>query len=590
MLGCKTPEPEQQQGGDALGVPQGLVLHSATETSLAFQWGSVEGAEGYRYKVLKGNAEFTDGSTDRRNVILNSLESGVTYSLAVCAFRGSEESPYTDFVEGTTIGNEPIVPPSPIEPIGNADEIMAMMLIPAAELAEGSARAFPGAEGCGRLTTGGRGGRVLHVTNLNDSGEGSLRWAIGQSGARTIVFDVAGIIDLKSNLVINKGDVTIAGQSAPGDGICLRNYTLRIAADNVIIRFIRCRMGDLAKNEDDAMNGYAGGSGTISNVIIDHCSMSWSTDECASFYGVKDFTLQYCIISESLRKSIHAKSEHGYGGLWGGTDASYHHNLLAHHDSRNPRFDHDYLNLNKGPLHFYNNVIYNWRSNSGYGGESKAGQEPRKINITNNYYKPGPASSNRSRIVNPTTKCSNCESGSPTSVVPGKFWVEGNYMYGSTDVTNDNWQGVHPDDKTRLDECKASAYQGTRPAMQSAEDAFETVLTKAGASLSRDRIDTRIVNETRNGTTSCKGSNGSTNGMIDSQDDAGGWPVYKASDEQKANAIDSDSDGIPDLYEDLMGLDRDNATDAAAYTIDYTGRKYSNLELYLHYIVRNIIY
>jgi len=482
-------------------------------------------------------------------------------------------------------GSSPEPQPQP-EPEPEPVDYYAQFLMPAAQ-EDGITRAFPGAEGGGYVTTGGRGGTILHVTRLeDDSAEGSLRWAVNQSGARTIVFDTGGIIELKSRLEIKNGDLTIAGQTAPGDGICIKGQNVRIKTDNVIIRFLRFRMGDESMTEDDPLNCYTGDIPGYSNIIIDHCSLSWSTDECGTFYGVSDFTLQYCIISESLKESIHGKGSHGYGGIWGGQNASFHHNLLAHHNSRNPRFDHDFVSALKGPVHFYNNIIYNWGSNSAYGGESSPGQSPKQINIVSNYYKAGPATSkHNSRIVNPTTSCDKCSPSSAANAVPAKMYVDGNHVDGYPAVTADNWTGVEPDDAAKKTSIKSDAYLGTKPStIQDATAAYTSVLQKAGASLVRDAVDIRVVTETKTGTYTYNGSNGSTGGLIDSQSDVGGWPSYS----KGTAATDTDKDGMPDSFEDSFGLNKSDPSDAIKKTLDKYGR-YSNFEMYLHYLVRQVI-
>lgn len=419
--------------------------------------------------------------------------------------------------------------------------------------------AFPGAEGFGCYTTGGRGGQVLCVTNLNDEGEGSLRAALQKKGPRIIVFKVSGVIHLTRSLDINKGDVTIAGQTAPGEGITIAGHPVKIKSSNVIIRYLRFRLGDMNKVEADAVSCIGGHNGkpAFENIILDHCTMSWSTDECATFYGNRNFTMQWCLVSESLRKSVHSKGKHGYGGIWGGDGASFHHNLLAHHDSRNPRFCHPGITEVAGVIDFRNNVIYNWGENTAYGGNT------RTINIVNNYYKPGPATlKNRSRIFQPYAPY-------------GKFYVDGNYVEGQESVTTDNWKGIKP--KTEVDKATLVAYfpfSYEAVSTQSATKAYQLVLENAGASLVRDAIDQRIVNEVRKGTFTF-----GDKGLINSQEQVGGF--LKVSSQVSVD-IDSDGDGMPDVWEVDHNLNPNDATDAAANTVD---KMYTNVEVYINSIV-----
>ena len=454
----------------------------------------------------------------------------------------------------------------------------------------GKVLAFPGADGGGRYTTGGRGTSIYAVTSLEDDPldvkVGTLRYAIQAKGRRIIVFKVAGRVDLVSDLRVESGNVTILGQSAPGDGICVSGCPVVVKADNVIIRFMRFRMGDLHKKEGDALTIEKGHK----NIMIDHCSCSWSTDECVSMYGVKEATVQYCIISESLNNSVHTKGAHGYGGIWGGESTTFHHNLLAHHSSRVPRFDHDYVTeSNIGPTDFINNVVYNWKSNSAYGGESRGTTgNQRQYNFIANYYKPGPATNSgvRTRLLNPTTKCSNCGS----SVTPGKFYLLGNIMTSSATVSSDNWAGVYPDESSKKDLCYSNSrftFDYCMKDEQTAKQAYEKVLAKAGCSLRRDVIDARIVNEVRDSTYTYEGSNRdvekskwSLKGLIDTPDDVGGWPEYKGTQAQ-----DTDNDGIPDTWETAHGLNPEDPSDAKTTTLS---APYINLEVYLNDIVSHL--
>ncbi len=439
---------------------------------------------------------------------------------------------------------------------------------------EEDAFAFPGVEGFGRNTTGGRGGRVIKVTNLNDSGTGSLRAAVSASGKRIIVFEVSGTIELTNTLSITQPDITIAGQTAPGDGITIKNYPVFVGADNVIIRFLRFRLGNEKQVEGDAIWGRYN-----KNVVIDHCSMSWCTDEAASFYANQDFTLQWCIISESLNNSLHEKGAHGYGGIWGGDRASFHHNLIAHHKSRNPRFNGWRPGTSNGPypnehVDYRNNVIYNWRDESAYGGEN--GQ----YNIVNNYYKAGPATpvSKTMRIMRVSQ-----EQGEEYAPGYGKFYINGNYVFQNAAVTADNWNGGIVYDGTT----NKSLVQLTSPidfemeTIHTAEQAYTKVLAHAGASLVRDAVDERVSEEVSNGTATYSGSVSGFPGIIDSQEDVDGYPVLESAEAPP----DTDGDGMPDEWEIEMKLDpaKANANGRDLSTA------YDNIEVYINSLVKHIM-
>lgn len=425
--------------------------------------------------------------------------------------------------------------------------------------------------GGGASVTGGDGGTIYRVSRLDDAADpntglpmaGTLRYAVNQTGVRRVVFTTSGTIHLNGELRIKTGSITIDGQSAPGDGICIADYPLVINASNVIVRFIRIRLGDVSNTESDAVS-----VNNSTGVVLDHLSCSWSVDECVSCYGNTDFTMQYCIVSESLKESVHGKGNHGYGGIWGGTNATFHHNLLAHHDSRNPRFDHSYVN-NKcfGPVDYVNNVVYNWGGNSTYGGEGY--DQVRKINMVNNYYKYGPATSKKNRLVDPTVSCPYCSDGH--TLIPGKFWLEGNYMYGDVNVTADNWKGSTQTGSNVKATTRWTEGLTALAKEQSAEEAYETVLAKAGCSLVRDLVDTRIVNDVKNG----------TGKLINTQAEVGGWPELLSA----TKPVDTDYDGIPDEWESQFGLNPNDPLDARNITL-VTG--FTNLEVYMRYLVRNL--
>ena len=411
--------------------------------------------------------------------------------------------------------------------------------------------AFPSAEGFGKYTTGGKEGLVYTVTNLKDDGEGSLRKGVLKKGARTIVFAVSGTIELQSKLDINRGDLSILGQTAPGKGITIKGYPVTIKANNVIIRYLRFRMGDINNIEGDAL-----GCRDTNNVIIDHCSISWGTDENASFYNNKNFTLQWCIISEALNRSVHHKGAHGYGGIWGGVRASFHHNLIVSNNSRNPRFSGSSTTENSENefVDFRNNVIYNWGENNIYGGEKGT------YNIVNNYFKSGPAttSSKLDRIISPSKPY-------------GKFYVNGNYVEGFKDITKNNWNGgvqCENPEETKLDKPISIS---ENILTHKVKKAFRKVLKNSGYSIYRDTVDKRIVNNTKKGNVSYK------NGIIDSQNNVGGWPIIKL----EKSEIDTDEDGIPDKWEIKNHLNPE-VNDSNLYTLD---KVYTNIEIYSNSLI-----
>ena len=305
--------------------------------------------------------------------------------------------------------------------------------------------AFPGAEGFGRYVTGGRGGKVLHVKNLKDSGYQSLRWCLQQQGAKTIVFDVSGTIHLESALSI-PSNTTIAGQTAPGDGICVADYPVNISGNNVIVRYMRFRLGNknVKKDGADGWDGFGGFD--KQDWMIDHCSVSWSIDECLSVLGNKNTTVQWCLVAQSLVNSGHSKGAHGYGGNWGGSGASFHHNLIAHHTSRTPRLGPRPTTQLDERMDMRNNVIYNW------GGEGCYGGEGMNVNMVNNYYKPGPCTMKSSAKVQKRiakigirttayTKHGTADANQWDVMWHkwGTFYVDGNYNATHSDVTADNW-------------------------------------------------------------------------------------------------------------------------------------------------------
>ena len=523
--------------------------------------------------------------------------------------------------------------------------LLAASLISAASMAQ--APAFPGAEGHGRYVTGGRGGKIVHVTNLNDSGTGSFREAV-KSGNKIIVFDVAGVIALKSDLKF-ADNITILGQTAPSPGITLRYYTVQPGSNN-IIRFIRIRRGQ-EKNINDGAD--ASWQRNKTGIIYDHCSLSWSIDEVTSFYDNNNFTMQWCTVAESLTNPGHSKGAHGYGGIWGGKLASFHHNFVAHLMNRGPRFNGarygwtGYTNnkeystykwqntVQAENVDFRNCVMYNAQGTC-YGGPG-GGQ----INIVNNYYKAGPShslkgttlnglkvdvstgkergSQDRITLVTLSTQSNSDKNHPELYDMTSRYYINGNTTETTkgSKTTNKDWKGVSYDKgvpslngeyyspdannyygdavahttisgkscvKIKMDEPAPTGQVTTH----SAAEAYEKVLAYVGASLYRDEIDARYMEEAKTGTATYKGSITNSPGIIDKVSDVKGYTEANFGTGTRPADFDTDKDGIPDEWEKANGLDPNDASDALTYSLDKKGY-YKNIEVYANSLVENIM-
>jgi hypothetical protein len=456
------------------------------------------------------------------------------------------------------------------------------------DLPQAGIPAFPGAEGAGKFSFGGRGGKVFVVTSLEDAGPGTLREACEAIGPRIAIFNVAGIIHLKRPLHIIAPYMTIAGQTAPGDGVCVADRTTHVDTHDVVIRYMRFRRGAMSVfDRDDALGG-----NPIGNVVVDHCSASWGFDENLSMYRhmydphdgkparklpTINLTIQWSITSEALDTFHHA-----FGGIWGGMNTSFHHNLLANNTGRNPSIGMGY------DFNFTNNVLFNWRHRSVDGGD-----ETTMANIINNYYKPGPAtpdSAVRYRVILPASK--HFPKGVEVSKVPihGKLHVSGNVVEGNAKVTEDNWDGgvqfrlsaveeeaakdEPPTDVNKLLMANVKIDEPFHMApvrLQTATEAYDSVLDDAGATLPhRDPVDVRIIEEVRTGKVTYEANQG----IITDIKQIGGFPEYRG-----RPIADLGADGIPNWWKIKYGLKLNDPSEAAK---DCNGDGYTNIEKYLN--------
>lgn len=497
--------------------------------------------------------------------------------------------------------------------------------------------AFPGAEGHGRYITGGRGGEIRHVTNLNDSGTGSLREALKGNNAKTIVFDVSGYIDLKSQLDITS-NTTIAGQTAPYPGITLRYYTIYFGkCDNVIVRFLRFRRSQV-KDVNDGADATWGRR--RNQIMLDHCSFSWSIDEVASFYDNNNFTMQWCTVGEAQNDAGHGKGNHSYGGIWGGKLASFHHNLLIHLNNRVPRFNGarygwgDYTKnlyydqykwentIQAETVDLRNCVMYNWGNGNGcYGGPGGG-----YINIVNNYYKAGPGTKNTKTVTQVSVGASGNSTEGDQIGMTSRYYINGNYVTAAGDkAANYDWKGVTIDAGTFAidgekyskdpkhfygdtvvykqnangEDCVRIKVDGPCPigdiTTHSAETTYEKVLSYAGASIYRDAVDARFMEETQAGVVTYTGTKTGIKGIVDVINDPDGvqdpaCPSFPdLASESRSADYDTDGDGMPDEWESANGLNPNDATDGATYTLDTEKGWYTNLEVYMNSIVEDIM-
>ncbi len=459
------------------------------------------------------------------------------------------------------------------------------------ELPQADIPAFPGAEGGGKFSFGGRGGKVIVVTNLNDDGPGSLRWACEQGGARIVVFNVAGIIRLKTPLMIRAPFITIQGQTAPGDGVCVAGESVWLNTHDVVIRYMRFRRGETwVGRRDDAIGG-----NPIGNIMIDHVSASWGLDENMSMYRhmYNDSTGKtedkFPTVNITIQNSIFAEAldtwNHSFGSTLGGENCSFMRNLWANNAGRNPSVGWN------GVFNFVNNVIFNWVHRSIDGGDYRA-----QFNIINNYFKPGPATPKNDvghRILKPESGRSKLK-----YQVYGRAYVIGNVMEGYPAITKDNWNGgVQLEDKQNINTYVANV-KWAKPlpmpqiTMLSATAARDYVLANAGATLPRrDPVDTRIVKQVQTGKIEYLPNvklpesqfkhrrlspDSYKQGIITEPSQVGGYPEYKG-----RPYSDTDNDGLPDSWEIKNQLNPKDSADAAKITAG----GYSNIEVYLNSVV-----